>query len=395
MHVRSGLIVDAVRSPIGRGRPDGALAGVHAVELLSQVLAGLMSRHDVDPGMVDDVIMGCVSQVSEQGATPGRWAWLGAGFPDSVPSTTIDRRCGSSQQAADFAAFGVMAGAYDLVVAGGIESMSRVPMGSARVGGDVFGPSTQRVYPDGLVPQGIGAELIAARWGISREELDVYSVRSHERAGRMADSGGFDEQIIPITTPDGDLVTADETIRRGSTVESLAKLKPAFEDAALSARFPEIGWSITAGNSSQISDGASAMLIASEDTAERLGLEPMARFHSFAVTGTDPITMLTGPLPATHQVLERSGLSIDQIDHVEVNEAFAPVPLAWSQEFEIDPEKLNPCGGAIALGHPLGASGARLYTTALHALQSQGGRYALVAMCEGGGMANATILERV
>lgn len=395
MATRSAVIVDAVRSPIGRGRPDGALAGVHAVDLLSQVFTGLMERNDVDPSLVEDVIVGCVSQVNEQGSTPGRWAWLGAGYPESVPATTIDRRCGSSQQAADFGAFGVMAGAYDLVVAGGIESMSRVPMGSARTGADPFGPLALQRYQGGLVPQGIGAELIAARWGLDRDHLDAYAARSHERAAKVADAGDFEREIVPIDTGDGQFVSADETIRRGTTVERLAGLPAVFEDQQLAERFPEIAWRITAGNASQISDGASAMLIASEEAAERLGLRPLARFTSFAVVGTDPITMLTGPLPATHKILDRSGMSIDAFDHVEVNEAFAPVPLAWQQEFDADPECLNPCGGAIALGHPLGASGTRLMTTAVHALQRSGGRYALVTMCEGGGMANATILERI
>jgi acetyl-CoA acetyltransferase family protein len=399
--MRDAVIVDAVRSPMGRGKapkdgkPGGALSGVHAVELLSQTLMALLDRNpELNPGEVEDVLIGCVSQVSEQAGCIGRWAWLGAGLPEHVPATTIDRRCGSSQQAADFAAAGVIAGVYDVVVAGGIESMSRIPMGTARLGADVYGPSSTARYAPGLVPQGISAELVAARWKIDRESLDAFSARTHQRAAAAAANGGFDNEIVPITTPEG-VFRQDETIRPTTTADGLAALKPAFENAEMAARFPEICWSITAGNSSQITDGASAMLIMSAERAAALGLRPRARFHAFAVASDDPITMLSGPIPATEKALKRSGLSIDQIDHYEVNEAFASVPLAWAAHFDADPAKLNPRGGAIALGHPLGASGARLMATMLNHLEATGGRFGLQTMCEAGGMANATILERL
>jgi acetyl-CoA acetyltransferase family protein len=312
-----------------------------------------------------------------------------------VPATTIDRRCGSSQQAADFAAMGVMVGAYDVVVAGGVESMSRVPMFTARIGQDPIGPSVEKRYAPGLVPQGISAELIAARFGLDRHELDVFSARSHE----MAASTDFADELVPIRVAHDDgsatVVGRDETVRSTTTVEGLGELRPAFENGAMSERFPEIGWRITAGNSSQLSDGASALLIMSETRASELGLKPRARFHAFAVASDDPITMLTGPLPATEKILAKTGMTIDAFDHIEINEAFAPVPLAWRQRFDADIEKLNPRGGAIALGHPLGASGARLMTSMLAGLESTGGRYGLQSMCEAGGMANATIIERV
>jgi acetyl-CoA acetyltransferase family protein len=398
--MRDAVIVDAVRSPMAKGKaakdgkPGGALSGVHAVELLAQTLRGLLERNPaLNPAEVDDVIVGCVSQVSEQAGCIGRWAWLGAGMPEHVPSTVVDRRCGSSQQAFDFAAAGIIAGVYDVVVAGGIESMSRIPMGSARLGADVYGPSATARYAPGLVPQGVSAELVAARWGLDRETLDAYAARSHQRAAEAAASGGFANEIVPIATPDG-LVSVDETIRP-STTEGLAALQPAFENAEMAARFPQITWSITAGNSSQITDGAAAMLIMSADRAAALGLRARARFHAFAVASDDPITMLSGPIPATERALKRSGLSIDQIDHYEVNEAFASVPLAWAAHFDADPAKLNPRGGAIALGHPLGASGARIMATMLNALEATGGRFGLQTMCEAGGMANATIIERL
>jgi acetyl-CoA acetyltransferase family protein len=395
--METAVIVDAVRSPIGRGKPGGALAAVHAVDLLAQVFAGLMARNDVDPGLVDDVIVGCVSQAADQSGTPGRWAWLAAGFPEHVPAVTVDRRCGSGQQAAHFAAQGIMARAYDIAVVGGIESMSRVPMGSARMGGDPFGPASAR-YAPGLVPQGISAELVAARWKLTREQLDAYALRSQRRAADAAASGAFDAEIVPITVRDGDrstVVVADETIRPGTTAEGLARLAPSFRDQEMQDRFPEIDWRVTAGNSSSLADGASALLVMSESRATELGLRPRARFHAFAVTSDDPITMLTGPILATGKVLERAGLHLADIDHYEVNEAFAPVPLAWQAETGADPERLNPRGGAIALGHPLGASGARLLTTMVHALEATGGRYGLQAMCEAGGMANATVIERL
>ncbi|MVU80809.1 acetyl-CoA C-acyltransferase [Nocardia sp. ET3-3] len=394
---RTAVIVDAIRSPMGKGRapregkPGGALSSVHPVDLLGQVLRQMFERNDVDPGEVDDVITGCVSQVGEQSGPVGRWAWLAAGLPEHVPSTAVHRACGSSQQAADFAAQGVIAGAYDIVIASGVESMSRIPMLTARIGQDPYGPSVAARYAPGLVSQGVSAELIAARRGYSRAVLDEFSARSHE----LAVAADFSGEIVPIIAPDGTLVTQDETPRPGTTVEQLGRLRPSFESSEMSARFPEIGWHITAGNSSQLTDGASAMLIMSEERAAQLGLRPRARFHSFAVAGDDPITMLTGPIPATEKVLRRSGLTIDQIDHYEVNEAFAPVPLAWRDHFDADPKKLNPRGGAIALGHPLGASGSRLMTTMLGALEATGGRYGLQTMCEAGGMANATIIERI
>ena len=394
---RSAVIVDAVRSPMAKGRPPrdgrpgGALSPVHPVELLAQVLGALVARTGIDPATVDDVITGCVSQVGEQTGPAGRWAWLAAGLPEHVPATAVNRACGSSQQAADFAAQGVIAGAYDVVIASGVESMSRVPMLSARVGRDPHGPSVAARYAPGLVPQGVSAELVAARWKLGRETLDAYAARSHARA-HAADRA---PEIVPIRTPEGATVDADETVRPGTTVETLGTLPPAFRTDELSARFPQLTWQITAGNSSQLTDGAAAALIMSEERANALGLRPRARFHAFAVASDDPITMLTGPIPATEKVLARSGLSIDDLDHYEVNEAFAPVPLAWQAHFAADPAKLNPRGGAIALGHPLGASGLRLMTTMLRGLEETGGRYGLQTMCEAGGMANATIIERL
>ena len=402
--MRGAVIIDAVRSPMAKGKPPkdgkpgGALSGLHPVELLGQTLKALMDRNEVDPAEVEDVMIGCVSQVGEQAGPAGRWAWLAAGLPEHVPATTIDRRCGSSQQAADFAAMGVMAGAYDIVVAGGVESMSRVPMFTARIGQDIYGPSVTERYAPGLVPQGVSAELIASRWEISRHELDVFSARSHQSAARSAESGEFDDEIVPVTISgngSSTIVEHDETIRPSTTVEKLAELRPAFESDEMSERFPEIDWSITAGNSSQLTDGASAMLIMSEERASALGLTPRARFHSFGVASDDPITMLSAPIPATERVLKKAGLKLDEIDHYEVNEAFAPVPLAWRKHFDADLERLNPRGGAIALGHPLGASGSRLMTTMLNSLEASGGRYGLQTMCEAGGMANATVIERV
>ncbi|HVW44009.1 MAG TPA: thiolase family protein [Amycolatopsis sp.] len=393
--MRQAVIVDGVRSPVGRGKATGALATVHPVELLAQVLKGLVERNGLDPGTVDDVIIGCVSQAGEQATTPGRMAWLAAGFPASVPATTIDRRCGSSQQAAHFAAQGVMAGAYDIVVAGGVESMSQVPLASARLGKDTFGPSVTDRYAPGLVGQGISAELVAAKWNLSRESLDEYSARSHHRAHDAATGGLFAKEIVPITLPDGTRVGADETIRPDTTVKRLSGLPPAFRSDEMSQRFPEIDWRITAGNSSSIADGASAVLIMSEERAAQLGLRPRARFHSFSVVGDDPVLMLTGPVPATQQALERGGLAPDDIQHFEVNEAFAPVPLMYAAEFGVPGERLNPLGGAIALGHPLGSSGTRLITTMLTAMEARDQRWGLVTMCEGGGMANATIIERL
>jgi acetyl-CoA acyltransferase len=392
----TAVVVDALRSPMGKGKRGGSLSGLHAVELLSQVLQALVARTGIDPGIVDDVIVGCVSQGGEQAATPGRMAWLGAGYPAHVPSTTIDRRCGSSQQAISFAAQGIEAGAYDVVIAAGIESMSRVPMGSARMGQDPYGPSVRRRYAPGLVAQGISAELVAAKWSLDREALDAYAARSHRRAAAAAESGEFAAEIAPIQVPDrAGHVDADETIRPNTTPEGLSGLKPAFYDAELAHRFPEIGWHITAGNSSQLTDGASAVLIVSEARAAQLGLPGRARVHASYVCGDDPVMMLTGPIPATKAVLERGRVRLQDLDHVEINEAFASVPLAWLSEFPIEEDRLNPVGGAIALGHPLGASGARLFTTMLYALERSGGRWGLQAMCEAGGMANATLVERL
>ncbi len=391
---REPVIVDAVRSPMGRGKPGGALSGVHPVDLLAAVFKGLLTRNALDPGTVDDVIIGCVSRVGEQSSTVGRMAWLAAGFPEHVPATTIDRMCGSGQQAIHFAAQGIKAGVYDIVIAGGVEQMSRVPIGSARLDRDPVGPLVSERYAPGLVHQGISAELVAARYGLSREAMDAYSAASHQRAARARAAGAFNAEIVPVAVENA-LVTEDETIRPETTPEGLAALRPAFENPRHKERFPEISWSITAGNSSQITDGASALLLMSEAQATRLGLTPRARFVGFDVCGDDPLLMLTAPIPATRRILQKTGLTLDDIDHVEVNEAFAPVPLAWAKAVGGDGEKLNPLGGAIALGHPLGASGARLMTTMLHALGRSGGRYGLQTMCEAGGMANATIIERL
>jgi acetyl-CoA acyltransferase len=396
--MRDALIVDAVRTPIGRGKPGGALSAVHPADLLAQTLRALVARTGIDPAEVDDVIVGAVGQVGEQSMNIARNAVLGAGFPESVPGTTVDRQCGSSQQAAHFAAQGVLAGQYDLVIAAGIESMSRVPMGSQVAGRDPFGSMLAARYPDGLVPQGISAELIAARWGVGREQVDEFALRSHRLAAEAAGAGRFEREIVPIvagSNGDRHTVTADEGIRRDTSLERLGALAPAFRDDAWAARFPEIDWVVTAGNASQISDGAAAVLIASPDAARRLGLQPRARFHSFAVTGDDPLLMLTAIIPATRKVLDRAGLRLDDIDAVEVNEAFASVVLAWQQELDADLSRVNVNGGAIALGHPLGASGSRLMTTLLNVLEQRGGRLGLQTMCEAGGMANATIIERV
>jgi len=388
------VIIDIVRTPMGRGKEGGQLAHIHPVDLLARTLAALVERSDLDPGIVDDVIVGCVSQVGEQSATPGRMAWLAAGFPEHVPSTTIDRKCGSSQQALHFAAQGIAAGAYDIVIAAGVESMSRIPMGSNRIGMDPFGAGMAARFPQGLVSQGVSAELIAARWQISRDEMDDYSARSHQRAAAVRASGGFDNEIVPVISELGS-ADADETIRPSSTTEGLAQLKPAFEREEYSARFPEINWSITAGNSSQISDGAAAALVMGERTAARLGLTPRARFVAYDVRADDTLLMLTAPIPATRRVLAKAQMSVAEIDHFEVNEAFSCVPLAWLKELKADPARLNPRGGAVALGHPLGASGVRLMATMLNALEQTNGRFGLQTMCEAGGMANATVIERL
>lgn len=387
------VIVDAIRSPMGRAKPDGALAQVHPVDLLSQVLEQLVARNQLDAGTVDDVICGCVSQVSEQAGTPGRMAWLAAGLPAHVPSTTIDRKCGSSQQAVHFAAQAIMAGTQDIVIACGIESMSRVPMGTARMGHNTTGARFDAHYPD-LVGQGVSADLVAAKWGIDRRQLDEYAARSHQRAHEAQTSGAFEREIVGIDTPGGRF-TADETIRPGTTADRLAGLKAVFGSEALSARFPQVGWHTTAGNASQMTDGAAAMLIMSEERARQLGLRPRARFVAFDVVGDDPLYMLTAPIPATQRVLAKARLQLSDIDHYEINEAFASVPLAWQKELGADDSRLNPRGGAIALGHPLGASGLRLMVTMLHALEDNGQRYGLQSMCEAGGMANATLIERI
>ncbi len=397
--MRSAVIVDAVRTASGKGKPGGALSGSHPVELLAGVLSALAERTGLDPALIDDVITGCVAQVGEQSLNIGRQGVLAAGWPESVPATSIDRQCGSSQQAAHFAAQGVIAGGYDIAVACGVESMSRIPMGTAGIGQDPFGPSVAERYPDGLVGQGISAELIAAKWGLTRDELDEFSARSHQLAAAATEGGLFADEIIPVTvtTPDGGqrVHTVDETIRASTTAAGLAKLAPSFTSEAMGRRFGQIDWRITAGNSSPLTDGASAMLIMEESRATALGLRARARFHTFALAGDDPVLMLTAPIPATARVLAKAGLSIDDIDAFEVNEAFAPVPLAWLRETGADPARLNPRGGAIALGHPLGASGTRLMTTLLNHLEATGGRYGLQTMCEGGGMANATIIERL
>ncbi|MER5258896.1 thiolase family protein [Streptomyces sp. NPDC002855] len=387
--MRDAVIVEAVRTPVGKGKPNGSLAHVHPVELLAHTLRTLVERTGIDPAQVDDVIGGCVDQVAEQAMNTTRYAVLSAGFPESVPATTVDRQCGSSQQAVHFAAQGVISGAYDMAVACGVESMSRVPMWSnVPPGADPFGPGVAERFPEGLVPQGISAELIAAKWSVGRERMDVFATTSHQRAARAWDQGLFDAEVAPI-----DGVTRDESVRPATTPEILAGLKPAYEDPAFGERFPQIDWSVTAGNASPTNDGASAVLITTSEHAARLGLRPLARLHSFAVTGSDPLLMLTGILPATEKVLRKASLSLDDIDLFEVNEAFASVVLAWLQETGADPEKVNVHGGAIALGHPLGASGTRLMTTLVHAMRARGARYGLQTMCEAGGLANATILE--
>ncbi|MFT5415724.1 MAG: acetyl-CoA acyltransferase [Gammaproteobacteria bacterium] len=393
---RRAVIVDVVRTPFARARDDGALRTVHPVNLYAHVLASLVERNALDPALVEDVITGCVIQVAEQSGNIGRQAVLAAGFPESVPAVTLDRKCGSAQQALDFAAQGVIAGAYDVVIAGGVEMMSVVPMRVNRMGKDNEGSQFHKRYPEGLVRQGISAELIAARWQIDRETQDAYSLRSHALA--EADRGGAAMDIVPINVNNDDgvqTVSLDDGIRANSTLEKLGALKPAFETDEMSARFPEISWSVTAGSASQVTDGASAVLIVEEATAARLGLTPKAAITHFAVCGDDPLMMLTGVIPATRKLLARAGLSLEDIDFYEVNEAFASVPLAWQKEFNADPARLNSLGGAIALGHPVGASGGRLTGNLLRALATTNGRYGLQTMCESGGMANATLFERL
>jgi acetyl-CoA acyltransferase len=392
------VIVDVIRTP--GGKRNGSLSGWHPADLAGELLATLVERNDLDPALVEDVLMGCVSQVGAQSLNIGRNAALAAGFPESVPATTIDRQCGSSQQAAAFAAQSIMAGVHDIVIAAGVEVMSLVPMGASfgKGVGFPFGPRVEARYADegGLIPQGLSAELIAEQWGITRDELDAYSAQSQQRAARARNEGRFERELHPVETkrrdkdsgemiPTDGLLSADEGIRDETTAESLGKLKPAFLPEGL----------VTAGNSSQITDGASAALIMSESAASRLGLTPRARFHSFSLAGVNPRIMLTGPIPATQKVLARAGLTIDDIDLIEINEAFASVVLAWEREIHPDMDKVNVNGGAIALGHPLGASGTKLLGTLLCELERTGGRFGLQTMCEGGGLANATIIERL
>ncbi|SIT39226.1 3-ketoacyl-CoA thiolase [Paraburkholderia piptadeniae] len=394
MTLQTPLVVDLVRSPAGRIKAGGAFTELHPAELLGQVLQHLVQRTGIDPAEVGDVVTGCVSQAGEQSVTPGRVAWLGAGFPEHVPATTIDRRCGSSQQAIAFAAQAVMAGAHDMVIACGVESMSQVPMGSARMGRNPFGPSYMARYGQ-QISQGVAAELVAARWNLSRDELDRYSAQSHQRAAAAAGSGQFAQEIVGIRTAAG-LVDQDESVRPSTTADRLRGLKPSFADERLRERFPEItDWRITAGNSSQMTDGAAAVLIVSERLATRLNLRARARFVAFDVRGDDPMMMLTTPIASSRAVLRKAGLKVQDIDAFEVNEAFAPVPLAWLRELDADPARLNPSGGAIALGHPLGASGARIATTLVNWLEMHNGRYGLQTMCEAGGMANTMVLERI
>ena len=388
MNNRDAVIVDAVRTPMGKR--DGMLRNWHPVDLLAHTLGGLVQRNRLDPQMVDDVIAGCVMQAGEQAYNIGRNAVLAAGFPESVPSTTVDRQCGSSQQAIHFAAQGVLAGSYDIVIACGVESMTRVPMGaSAKNGpGMPFGPAVMKRYNHVLFNQGLSAEMLAARWKLERRQLDEFSLESHRRAARATEQGWFCREILPTpaeTAQGTAQISRDEGIRAETTLEKMASLKPAFKEDGCS----------TAANSSQITDGAAAVLIMERSTAERLGLRPMARFVAFALAGDDPVIMLTAPIPATRRILERTGFKLEDMDRIEINEAFASVVLAWQAETKADLSRVNVNGGAIALGHPLGASGARLMTTLVHELERSGGRYGLQTMCEGGGMANATIIERL
>ncbi|MBZ8176495.1 acetyl-CoA C-acyltransferase [Corynebacterium poyangense] len=397
--MRNAVIVDVVRTAVGKGRSGGALADVHPVDLLSVVLKALEKRNDLDPHLIEDVITGCVLQNGEQSMNIARRGVLAAGWPESIPATTIDRQCGSGQQAIHFAAQGVMAGAYDVVIAAGVESMSRIPIANSVASPVLAGDKVNKRYPNGLAHQGVSAELVADKWGLTREELDEFSVRSHHLAAQATESGAFDNHIVPveITLPDGStkLHTVDETIRGDTSLEKLSTLSPSFKNPADVERFPHLDWKITPGNSSPLTDGASAVLIVEESFAEKMGWTPRARFCAFSVLADDPVLMLTAPIPATQKVLERANLTIDDMDVYEVNEAFAPVPLVWAREVGADLEKLNPNGGAIALGHALGSTGTRLLSTLLQQLEATGGRYGLETICEGLGMANAMIIERI
>ncbi|MBF6437673.1 thiolase family protein [Nocardia cyriacigeorgica] len=389
--MRDAVIVEAVRTPIGKGKPNGALHDVHPVDLLAHSLRAVVERSGIDPELIDDVIGGIVTQVGEQGVNMTRRAALAAGFPESVPATTVDRQCGSSQQAIHFAAQGVISGAYDIVVAAGVESMGRVPMGASLIGTeDPSGAGFAERYPEGWVPQGISAELIAATWGLTRTQLDEFALTSHDKAAAATKDGRFDAELAPIAG-----LSTDEGIRVGSTMDTLASLRPAYYDPAMAERFPQIGWQITAATASQVSDGSAAVLIMTSEKAAQLGLRPLARLHSFAVAGDDPLLMLTAVIPATRKVLRRAGLQLSDIDLIEINEAFSPVVLAWAHDTGADMSRVNVNGGAIAIGHPLGASGARLMTTLVHAMQERGARFGLQTMCEAGGLANATIVERL
>ena len=384
--MRETVIIEAVRTPVGKR--NGGLSGMHAADLSAIVLNELLERVGVGPEIIDDVIWGCVSQVGDQSSNVGRYAVLAAGWPESIPGTTVNRACGSSQQALDFAVHAVMSGQQDVVVAGGVEVMSRVPLGAARATGMPYGPKVLARYDDFSFNQGLSAEMIAKKWGFSRTQLDEYSVQSHERAAAAQDSGAFTDQIVPVFTDDQTaqkVIVADEGVRRGTTVEKLAALKPAFVDDGM----------IHAGNSSQISDGAAALLVTTSEMAVGLGLTPLVRYRAGAVTGADPVLMLTGPIPATEKVLSKAGVPLSDVGIFEVNEAFAPVPMAWMAETGADPDRVNPLGGAIALGHPLGASGAVLMTRMAHHMRDNGIRYGLQTMCEGGGTANATLVELI
>ncbi|WP_024804488.1 acetyl-CoA C-acyltransferase [Nocardia sp. BMG51109] len=380
--MREVVIAGAVRTAVGKR--NGALSGVHPADLSAVVLTALADRTGLDPAVVEDVVWGCVSQVGDQSSNIGRYSVLAAGWPESIPGTTINRACGSSQQALDFAAQAVLSGQQDVVVAGGVEAMSRVPLGAARASGMPYGPKVLARYDDFSFNQGISAELIARKWGFDRTRLDEYSAASHERAAAAQDAGAFTDQIVGVPTESG-VVTADEGIRRGTTAEKLAGLKPAFQDDGV----------IHAGNSSQISDGAAALLLTTPDKARELGLTPLARYRAGTVAGSDPVLMLTGPIPATDKALGKAGVALSEIGVFEVNEAFAPIPLAWLAETGADPELMNPLGGAIALGHPLGGSGAVLMTRMIHHMRDNGIRYGLQTMCEGGGTANATVVELI